>query len=87
MREIHVKNASVFGRLAGHDIDFEIRDGNDNRGLALSIDGVPIIDFDATPSGTIKDAGLRPTVFELHSVKGNGCLSVIRIENGKIHIQ
>jgi hypothetical protein len=89
MREIHVSNASVLTDIKGHKVDYEIRDNDKANGLSLVIDGVKIIDLNISQAGTFQDGSnySGPTLFQLRSVKSNGCMSAIRIESGKIIIQ
>ena len=47
MREIRVKNASIYAEIEGRKIDVEIRTSkNSALGLALFIDNIKIVDLD-----------------------------------------
>ena len=46
MREIHVRNASIYAEIEGRKIDVEIRTGKDTQGIALYIDNKNILDLD-----------------------------------------
>ena len=46
MREIRVRNASIYAEIEGRKIDVEIRTGKLAQGVALFIDGVKIVDLD-----------------------------------------
>ncbi len=92
VREIRVRNASIFANLRGHKIDFEIRTTKDSaQGLSLFIDEVKILDLNTTSSGTLKDGSnydSREALFQLSQVKSNGCASKLYYdEKGKIKIQ
>ena len=92
MRDINVRNASIYANLRGHKIDFEIRTTkNSANGLTLIIDGVKIIDLDCTSAGTLHDGRNfddSEPLFELRQVKSNGCVSKIYYdEKRKIKLQ
>lgn len=55
MREIRVRDASIFANLGGKKIDFEIRTSKDSaRGFSLLIDGVKLLDVTLV-GDTLKD--------------------------------
>ena len=48
VREIKVRNASIYADLDGNRIDFEIRTTkNSAKGLSLSINGIKLLDIDS----------------------------------------
>ena len=67
MKEIYVKNASIFAKIRGRKIDVEIRTGKDAQGIALFIDDKKILDLDYK-DGKFVDGGFYTqdkAVFEL----------------------
>lgn len=47
MRELTVRNASIYAKIEGRKIDVEIRTSKDSaRGLTVLIDGEKVLDFD-----------------------------------------
>lgn len=47
MREINVRNASIYAKVEGRKIDVEIRTSKDSaQGLAVLIDGKKVLDLD-----------------------------------------
>jgi len=56
MREIKVRNASIYATVNGHKVDVEIRSTKDSaQGIALLVDGVMWLEVDMKPDGTISD--------------------------------
>lgn len=77
MREMKVKNASVYANLGARKIDFEIRTTkNSNQGFALFVDGVKWIDVILVGSALKddKECGGKKPLFEISDIKSNGCL-------------
>lgn len=76
MRELHVKNASIFAELGGKKIDFEIRTTKDSaRGFCLIVDGVKLVDVNLVDD-TLKDGenydGKEPLLKIADTVLGAG---------------
>lgn len=85
VREIHVKNASIFAMFGSRKINFEIRTSKDSAmGFALNVDGIPWLDVELNGS-SIQDVG-RPKnaiwpyeaeqlpIFKIKDTKSNGLI-------------
>lgn len=75
MREIRVRNASIYATINDHKVDVEIRSTKDSaQGLALLVDGEMWLEVDMKPNGVVTDTqkpyltGKRP-LFSIRSVK------------------
>lgn len=73
LREIRVRNASIYATINGHKVDVEIRSTKDSaQGLALLVDDEMWLEVDMQPNGVITDT--RPfsegkPLFSIRSVK------------------
>ena len=77
MREITVRNASVFATLGKRKLDFEIRTTKDSaQGFTVIIDGVKWLDVNLVGSA-LKDGenyDNKPALFRIQDITSNGCL-------------
>jgi len=85
VREIYVKNASIFAMLGSRKIDFEIRTSQDSAlGFALNVDGIPWLNVELDGS-SIRDVDKLQNdiwpynadqlpIFKIKNVKSNGLI-------------